>query len=428
MSYGLPRKIRIAFTLQALLVSLALLIGGYLVVVVVKHTFVVSILQEEAGYYWAAHKADPAAPVPDTKHIRGYLQPIGAAETALPPALRGLDAGFTELEAADALVWVDDTQAGRLYLTFKRSHAGRMAFWFGVIPVALVLLSIYGVSWLTYRISRRLVSPVSWLAQRISGWDPRRPDADDLAPARLPRNVQGEVRQLAVALYQMANRVHEHVAREQNFTRDASHALRTPLTVIRVATDVALADTAGISARHQRSLMRIQRAGKDMEAVIEAFLILARENDIQPVAERVDVVEVARAEVAALAESSEGKPLPVTVLVNAPCELWAPARVLHVILANLLQNAHAATDEGGIEVVIDAQALTVRDTGVGMDEDAVQRAFEPFYRVGGETHLAKGAGLGLSVVKRLCDRFGWQVSLESRPDEGTSVMVRFSAP
>jgi signal transduction histidine kinase len=426
MPYGLPRKIRIAFTLQALMVSLALLIGGYLVVMVVRHTLVGSVLKEEAAYYWSGYNGGvPAAP-PNTRHIRGFLQRQSDAPSSLPEALRGLSPGFHNLQAEGKLVWVEDSRNAdaRLYLIFERSQAERMALWFGVIPVLLVLLAIYVVSWLTYRVSRRLVSPVSWLARRISVWDPRSPDVEDLAPERLPPDVQGETRQLAIALHTMANRVAGHVARERNFTRDASHELRTPLTVIRGASDIALADPM-LGAAQQRALRRIQRAAKDMEGVIDAFLILARESDVEPLVERVDVVALARAEAEALEPLLEGKPVELQVHSVGRCILLAPPRVVQVVVGNLIRNACCYTARGQINVEINDEAMIIRDTGIGMSAETLERVFEPFYRVAGEADGGQGAGLGLSIVRRLCDRFGWQITMESVVGQGTTATIRF---
>ncbi|KAG1317941.1 hypothetical protein G6F63_015443 [Rhizopus arrhizus] len=98
-----------------------------------------------------------------------------------------------------------------------------LAFWCGIVPVLLTLLAVYGATWVTYRASKRLVSPVNWLARRVSRWDPGHPEAADLEPNKLPADMQGETRQLAAALHSLANRVSAHVARERNFTRDASH-------------------------------------------------------------------------------------------------------------------------------------------------------------------------------------------------------------
>lgn len=419
MSYGLPRKIRIAFILQALLASLAVLLGGYLMALVVKYGLINAVLQSEAQYYWQQSAQVAELAPPNTLRIRGYLQPAGHSDTGVPAQLRALAPGFHELESSDQLVLVDQQPEGRLYLVFQRSIAHRAAVWAGVL---LILLAIHASSWLTYRASARLVALVSWLARRVSLWDPRHPDAKELAPERLPPEVQGETRQLALALHDMAGKVGDHVARERNFTRDASHELRTPLTVIRMASDMALADS-GLTPRLQRSLQRIQRAGRDMEAVIDAFLLLAREVDVEPQSELFDVGEVVRYEAANVEELLQGKQVQLRVLVEGNQMLLAPPRVMHVVVANLLRNACLYTDVGEVEVRVMPGQVVVRDTGIGMSSEALARIFDPFFRADGGRQL--GVGLGLPIVRRLCERCGWQIEIDSREGQGTTVTLLY---
>lgn len=422
MPHGLPRKIRIAFILQAVLASLGILLGAWLVSLVIKHSLVGAALREEAAYFWTLHEASPVQPPPNTQNIRGYLLESGQSALSLPANLRNLEPGFHELPKDDQLVLVDVRPAGRLYLVFLRSRAEMLAFWFGIVPVLLTLLAVYGASWVTYRASKRLVSPVNWLARGVSRWDPGHPEAADLEPNKLPADMQGETRQLAAALHSLANRVSAHVARERNFTRDASHELRTPLTVIRVASDMALGDDS-LEPRLRRSLQRIQRAGRDMEAVIDAFLILAREADVEPQVELFDVNDIVRYEVDNANELLGTRPVSVHLHSDGPVQLHAPPRVLQVVVSNLVRNACSYTDEGRIDVHVHNDRVVVRDTGIGMSADALSRAFEPFYRA--EPSRPQGTGLGLSIVRRLCDRFGWKVSLASEPGQGTEATVVF---
>lgn len=422
MPQGLSRKIRIAFILQAVMIGLAIVLSVYLISVVVNHGLFNTALQEEADHYWQLYEASDAQPPPNTYSLRGYLVPRGHSSLVLPENLRGLAPGFHELKDDGMLVLVDERGAGRLYLVFLRSQAERLAFWFGTVPVVTALVAIYVISWLTYRSSKRLVSPVSWLARQVAQWDPRRPDSSALAPGRLPADLQGEARQLAAALHRLAERVSAHVARERNFTRDASHELRTPLTVIRMASDMALGEDS--PPRVARALQRIQRAGRDMEAVIDAFLILAREAEVEPQSEDFDLVELAEHEADNARALLIGKPVELHVDARARPQLHAPPRVMHVLVSNLLRNACSYTDHGRIELIVEADRVRVRDTGIGMSTEALQRAFEPFYRV--DASRPHGTGLGLSIVSRLCERFGWKVELESRLGEGTTATIRFA--
>ncbi|MEA9732646.1 sensor histidine kinase [Xanthomonas campestris] len=420
MPHGLPRKIRIAFLLQVVLASLAIMLGGYLISLVIKYSLVRTVLADEAVHFWRMYRSAPDHRPPDTRNIRGYFDPAGPASDDVPQSLRLLSPGFREVAAADALVYVDQRPEGRLYLVFPRSRAAHLTLWFGVVPAILVLLAIYGVSWFTYRLSKQLVSPVTWLARRVAQWDPRQPDVDELSPERLPVEMQGETRQLAAALHELGRRVSDHVARERNFTRDASHELRTPLTVIRVASDMALADEE-LAPRTQRSLRRIQRAGRDMEAVIDAFLILAREAEIDPQSESFDAAELASEEVDNARELLGDKPVSLHMVGDRSLQMFAPPRVMRVVLSNLLRNACAYTDTGSIDVEVTQDRIVVRDTGIGMSEEARARAFEPFFRA--DPTRPQGTGLGLSIVRRLCDRFGWRIELHSEAGVGTSVAV-----
>jgi signal transduction histidine kinase len=254
-------------------------------------------------------------------------------------------------------------------------------------------------------------------------WDPRGPDTSSLAPDKLPADVQGEARQLASALHGLAHRVSAHVERERDFTRDASHELRTPLTVIRVASDMAMAEDS--PPRVARALQRIQRAGREMEAVIDAFLILAREADVEPQSEDFDLADIVLDEADNARSLLIGKQVDLEVTCNAKPRLHAPPRVMQVVISNLLRNACSYTDTGRIEVILEQDRIVVRDTGIGMSQDSMSRAFEPFYRA--DPSRPNGTGLGLSIVSRLCERFGWKVELESVLGRGTTATIRFAA-
>ena len=423
MPHGLPRKIRIAFIVQMVMASLAILVAFYVVATLFKYSFIQATLQDEAAHYWQLYDASRVQPPPNNYTLRGYLVEAGYSNLSLPANLRPLAAGFHDLAADGQLVWVDQREQGTLYLVYLREQATRVALWFAVLPAMLALFAIYGATWLTYRSSKRMVSPVAWLARQVSRWDPRHPDVAALAPERLPPDMEGEARQLARALHSLGGRVEAQLERERNFTRDASHELRTPLTVIRVASDMAL-DEADVPPRVVRSLQRIQRSGRDMEAVIDSFLILARESGVEPQSEWFDVCEVVQEEADSARELLGDKPVRLLVHCNAKPQLYAPPRVLHVVVGNLLRNACSYTDRGTVEVTVEADGVTVGDTGIGMAPEALARAFEPFYRAAPDRPM--GTGLGLSIVSRLCERFGWTIVLDSTLDSGTMAQVRFA--
>ncbi len=422
MPQGLPRKIRVAFILQVVMVSLAVIACGWVVAAVIKHGFVQKVSQAEAEAFFVRRAGDATHAVPGTRNLEAWFVPAGAAGNGVPAQIARLKPGFHELPRERQAVRVERRPEGTLYLVYDRDSIDGLLYGFAVLPVVVALLAVLLVSWLTYGISRRLVAPVNWLAREVASWDPRQPDIHALSPERLPPDIgSGEARQLARALHTLGERVDAFVARERNFTRDASHELRTPLTVIRVAADLLEAES-NVSPRGQRSLQRIQRASRDMEAVIDAFLILAREGEVAPRSEEFAVADVVAEEIDKVQPLLEGKAVHLRVVEVAKPLLHAPARVLGVMVGNLLSNAAHYTDNGDIEVRIEADRISVRDTGIGMSPETLQRAFDPFFRA--EIDGA-GMGLGLSVVRRLGERFGWPVTLESAPGRGTQATILF---
>jgi signal transduction histidine kinase len=421
---GIRRKIWVAFILQVAAISFATVLGVYGASAVLKDVLIQRALLDEAGHYWDRRALDPNASLPDTYNMRGYHLPSGDEMARLPAHLRGLGLGYHSLPRSlgGALVLVEQGPGGRLYLEFKQEQVAKLAFYFGFVPLALVLMVIYVIAWFTYHLSRRAVSPIIWLASEVSRWDPKSPNSAALSPDSLPIEVEGEVAVLANALHDLGERVGQFVARERNFTRDASHELRTPLTVIQMACDLLLAD-CNMDAQAARSVARIKGATRDMAALIEAFLILAREGDVGLPEEDFVANDIAVDEVEKIRPLLAGKPVELDVRHDSLFALHGSSRALGVIIANLVRNACLYTDRGHVWVIVSPSRIVVEDTGPGMSQDEIERVFEPFVRGGERKH--DGHGIGLSIVRRLSTRFGWAVRLESEPGRGTRAIIEF---
>lgn len=424
MPHGLPRKIKLAFIAQALIGSIVITLGIGLAGLAVRNLVLEQRMQREADAFWAGHARDPRHPLPITSTTAGYFIPAGASDAALPPVARGASReGLNELPRDERVMLVDRRPEGSFYLLYSSELIDEAIIFTGLASLLLSLLTMYLISWLTYRNTKRLVTPVNRLAAAVAHWDPRDPRAVVVSLEDLPGEVGTEVRQLSSALRGLAQRVGDFVQRERDFTRDASHELRTPLTVIRVATDLMLADPE-TPVRAQRSLARVQRAGRDMEAVIDAFLILAREAEIAPQSEEFPVREIVDHEVERVRPMLTGKGVELSVVDDGAPRLLAPPHVLSVMVGNLLSNAVRFTDAGRIDVHLARDRIEIRDTGIGMSAETLNRAFDPFYRA--DFSGVDGKGMGLSIVRRLGERFGWPVQLSSVPGQGTLAVIRFS--
>lgn len=421
MPQGLPHKLRFAFLMQVAMASIVIVVGAYAAVVVVRHAIAADALSDEATYFWAQRQANPARLPPDGVILHGYIATTGGLAT-LPEPLRNLTPGLHDLP--DLLVLVQRRGNDQIYLTYPQSRLHQIAYEVVLLPVLLALLAIAASSWFTYRMARRIMVPIHWLAAEVRHWDPRDPDIASLAPDKLPIDSDIEVRQLAGSLQRMGERMRAFTHRERDFTRDASHELRTPLTVIRVASDLMQSDP-DLPERAHRSLARIQRAGRDMEAVIDAFLLLAREHEVEPQREDFNVRDVVEEEAEKARPLLAGKAVGLMVTGQEGPRLHASPRVLGVMLGNLLANACAFTERGQIEICIAADRVTITDSGVGMSSEILHKAFEPFFR--GDQSSTVGRGMGLSIVRQLGERFSWPVTLESTTGLGTKATIRFNA-
>ncbi|KGM53454.1 hypothetical protein N800_04290 [Lysobacter daejeonensis GH1-9] len=417
---GLPRRIKRAFIAQAVVGSVVLAAGIMIAAVWGTQRLQEQRLAMEAKRFWSAHAQDPAsARTPYAGTLHGYFIPAsGPPAEPLPDGLKGLQAGMHAIPGGAARV--ERRPEGTLYLISSSLYFKRAIGLVAGPALVLALVTMWLMSWLTYRISKRLVVPVTWLAERVRTWDPRDSDAFVADVARLPPDAGVEVRRLSGALLDLNRRVHDFVRRERDFTRDASHELRTPLTVVRLSTDMMLA-REDLDVPLRRSLTRVQAAGRDMEAAIDAFMLLARETEIDAQSEDFDVVDVVAEEVDLIRPLLRDRPVTVTVDDEGGPRLHAPASVLALMLRNLLGNAVQFTGAGAIRVVVAPDRIDVIDTGIGMTPEVLSQVFNPFYKA--NLQEGEGKGVGLSIVRRLGERMGWPVSLASEPGKGTTATI-----
>jgi signal transduction histidine kinase len=419
---GLRGTLTRFFLIQLMLVSLAVVGGTLATNYVIQQVVTRQALREEAAYFWAQRARDPSWHLPDTKNLTGYL-----AGPDLPDALQRLPPGFSELELDDRrpLVFVSDDPRGRLVLVFEAQQVSGLAFYFGVVPGVLVLLALYGLLLFSYRITSRAVSPIVRLAEQLEDHDFSREHHLRLDLGGVPED--SEVAILVDALDRFGERVESFIERERNFTRDAGHELRTPLAVIKGTLDL-LDQKPGPTALERKALDRLRRTADGMESMLETLLLLAREEEIRPALQPVSVNLIAREQIEDLESRATERGNRIDLEEDAEIMLMAPPRVLAIVLNNLLRNAVNYTEAGTVTVRVDSDGMRVRDTGIGMSAGEIDKAFKPFFR-GEEARNSRrpGHGLGLSIVKRLCDQMNWSVTVTSEQAVGTEVRVRFAA-
>lgn len=219
----------------------------------------------------------------------------------------------------------------------------------------------------------------------------------------------------------------------RTFTANVSHELKTPLTAIGSLLDVLLGDEQLDPATRHRFLDKIRHQSDRLTRLVGDLLVIARlESEQSPLTLReLDAAPVARECVQTFGEVARQKGVALHIVGgDEPIRLHAHEESLRLILNNLLHNAIAHTPAGGLVTLTLATAggsmtFVVRDTGVGIGSEHVERIFERFYRVDrSRDRSAGGTGLGLSIVKHLTQALGGHVLVESRVNEGSLFTVR----
>jgi signal transduction histidine kinase len=277
--------------------------------------------------------------------------------------------------------------------------------------VVFTLLSLL-VGWWA---ASRVMSPVSELAKRLkkSG---RNAQPEALA-AHFPDD---EVGQLAEALDDYAERLTDVVQRDREFNADVSHELRTPLAVIRGAVELLLS-RPDIDEKTRSRLHRIQRAEQQCTDLISALLLLSRNErghgatDVARLAEQ--MLEVHRTQLA-------GKPLELRIEGERGLVVDAPEAAVAVALGNLIGNAVKYTTSGEVIVRMLPNAIEVIDSGPGLSPEDAAKLFERGYR-GTHAGHSQGGGIGLSIVRRLCALYGWDVRVTPGEVQGVVATLTF---
>jgi signal transduction histidine kinase len=418
---GLIHKINRAFIVQGLFISIAALLSVFFAKVVLEETLIKEAIRQEADYFWEQYQSDDSFPLPDTQNLTGYFD-----IEKLPDDIRTnlpLTEGFHESAEQHIVVYKSRQGDNDLYLLYFRDQVDSLAMYYGLFPLTLILIFLYTTLWFSYRFSRRMVSPVSWLADQVNRIDFSAKQISPINLDEIPSETDEEIQLLANSIVHLGERVDRFIERERNFTRDASHELRSPLTVIRIATDM-LQSEQSLSALATSSLQKIKRAADDMEDLTEAFLLLARESDDALTIDSVNVNDIVHEEVDRAELFNRVKKLPISVNEKSQLQINASDKVLSVLLGNLIRNAILYTESGTIEITVTDKSVIIEDSGVGMSKEEVDHIFMPYYRAKNGGNV--GHGVGLTIVKRLSERFHWPLKVKSFPGEGTRIEVFFN--
>jgi heavy metal sensor kinase len=249
---------------------------------------------------------------------------------------------------------------------------------------------------------------------------------------RLPVTRTGdELERLSVSLNHMITRLDDAFQNSKRFVADASHELRTPLTILRGELENLVADTRLVPENRERIgslLEEVERLSK----IVERLFALSRLDAGEAQAEWVplDLGQLAATTAEHMALLAEDKRISITCDPPPAVTVKGDRVRLKEVMVNLLDNAIKYTPEGGavhlkVGTTNGHAVLDVVDTGIGIPAEAVSHVFDRFFRVDQVRSREDGcAGLGLSIVKSICNAHGGEVEVESVVGRGSRFRVK----
>ncbi|MEK1834032.1 sensor histidine kinase [Pseudomonas sp. NPDC089918] len=417
---SLAQRIIIAFALMSALVAGAFAMGIVATVHLVEEKLISAGLGGDLQRLLLMDSVSDWSHRPEPDQL--FYFSGGPGDFELPKDLRHLDSGFHEVFREQlsyhAMVEVVD---GRRYVLMQdqSDFEERERVLFAVVLVGFVLSLALAV-FLGWVLARKVMAPVVRLARQVR----HRDQLLGLAPPLAPDYAADEVGELAVAFDATLGRLRQALTRERLFTSDVSHELRTPLMVLASSCELLL-ENPGIDQRGRAQVERIARACAEMRELVQTFLMLARaQHEDASMAPQQTLSQVADGLLSQWREPIEAKGLTLNFEPENPPDTRYNATLLHAVMGNLLRNALHYTEHGYILLALTDTGFVVEDSGVGIPEEKREAMFEPFVR--GNEKRGEGLGLGLSLVQRICENQGWNVSLTNMEPNGCRFQVDLS--
>ncbi|MDY6938390.1 MAG: HAMP domain-containing sensor histidine kinase [Cyanobacteriota bacterium] len=220
----------------------------------------------------------------------------------------------------------------------------------------------------------------------------------------------------------------------QQFTADASHELRGPLTAIKTSIDVIRSHPERIHPKDTRKLAAISSASEQMKHLVEDLLFLARTDTQVPIAPRewgtLALNPLLRNILELLGPSAQAKEITLTSELPFVLFVSGDKAQLTRLFSNLVDNALKYTPKGGkVQLSLEKQGrfavATVKDTGIGISERHLPHVFDRFWRADkARSRRERGTGLGLAIAQAIAIRHGGKITVTSQIGEGSCFQVR----
>ena len=300
------------------------------------------------------------------------------------------------------------------------------------IPYLIVLLAaiVAAAILIAIGLSRAFISPLQKLVDQLGTpeWMKIENVYKEIAP--LVNTIRKQDLELQLTIEQLSNEKQKITHLKDEFTANASHELKTPLTSISgyaelIENDMAKPeDVKMFAGKIHKEALRLQSIAND---IITLSKLDGQQGELFDLNEKVNLWNVAHGCVEDLSLKASKKSVSVSLDGDKAAEIQGNSKLLYEMVFNLVDNSIRYTEQGGkVAVVVEPGAIVVKDTGIGIPEECQSRVFERFYRVDkSRSKETGGTGLGLAIVKHIAEVLHATIQLNSAVGFGTEIRIGF---
>jgi len=426
MRRSLRFKVALVFSALTIILLIAQALGVRLFAEAQEERLIAALIHDDVLSVLRGYEANPALWPPFDERMRGYVSIPDRPRIALPASAASLPNGTHEIivDGREIHVAIVPFGGSRLYRVYDFSayekHFKTVIDALMAGTGAFALLTI----WLAYALSGLLVRQVAGLARQVKAM--RHERSASINPGKFD---EAELVGLVDAFNDYHRRMSDMIAREKEFTGDVSHELRTPLTTIKTSVEL-LGEDPALGDKSRTRLAQIEHAADHMRDMVNALLLLAREESSEYTQPQPLATLVQHA-LQPFAGTLAANGVTAVVDIEDTVQVDVNAHALQIVLSNLIDNAARYTTSGSVRIEWTGAQLRIDDTGAGIAAQALPHVFDRFYQAGEPPSRARGYGIGLAIVRKICARHGWTITIDSEPGRGTSVSLalpRTAAP
>ena len=300
------------------------------------------------------------------------------------------------------------------------------------IPYLIVLLAAIVAASILIAIglSRAFISPLQKLVDQLG--TPELMSIENVYKeiAPLVNTIRKQDLELQLTIEQLSNEKQKITHLKDEFTANASHELKTPLTSISgyaelIENDMAKPEDIKVFAgKIHKEALRLQSIAND---IITLSKLDGQQGELFDLTEKVKLWNVSHSCVEDLSLNANKKSVQLALEGDKAAEILGNSKLLYEMVFNLVDNAIRYTEPGGkVAVIVEPGAIVVKDTGIGIPEECQSRIFERFYRVDkSRSKETGGTGLGLAIVKHIAEVLHATIHLNSTVGFGTEVRIGF---